>query len=55
MKVDDLLKIAVAKGASDLHLKAGSFPHVRVNGELVPLSDKSCPPEIRKALAAQAN
>lgn len=25
------------------------------NGELVPLSDKSCPPEIRKALAAQAN
>ncbi|HOB52531.1 MAG TPA: type IV pilus twitching motility protein PilT [Acidobacteriota bacterium] len=39
MKVDDLLKIAVAKGASDLHLKAGSFPHVRVNGELVPLID----------------
>jgi hypothetical protein len=25
------------------------------NGELVPLSDKSCPPEIRKALAARAN
>lgn len=25
------------------------------NGELVPLSDKSCPPEVRKALAAQAN
>lgn len=25
------------------------------NGELVPLTDKSCPPEIRKALAAQAN
>ena len=25
------------------------------NGELVPLSDKSCPPEIRRALAAQAN
>lgn len=39
MKVDDLLKIAVSKGASDLHLKAGSFPHVRVNGELVPLLD----------------
>ena len=39
MKVDDLLKIAVAKGASDLHLKAGSFPHVRINGELVPLMD----------------
>ncbi len=39
MKVDDLLKIAVAKGASDLHLKAGSFPHVRIHGELVPLMD----------------
>jgi len=25
------------------------------NGELVPLNDKSCPPEIRKALAAQAH
>jgi hypothetical protein len=25
------------------------------NGELVPLDDKACPPEIRKALAAQAN
>lgn len=25
------------------------------NGELVPLTDKSCPPEIRKALSAQAN
>ena len=25
------------------------------NGELVPLTDKSCPPEVRKALTAQAN
>lgn len=25
------------------------------NGELVPLTDKSCPPEVRRALAAQAN
>lgn len=25
------------------------------NGELVPLDDKACPPEIRKALAAKAN
>lgn len=39
MKVDDLLKVAVSKGASDLHLKAGSFPNVRVNGELVPLME----------------
>ncbi len=27
------------KGASDLHLKAGSFPHIRVNGELIPLGE----------------
>ncbi len=39
MKIDDLLKVAVAKGASDLHLKAGSFPHVRVHGDLIPLMD----------------
>jgi len=39
MKVEDLLKITVSKGASDLHLKAGSFPHIRVNGELIPLMD----------------
>ena len=39
MKVDDLLKVAVSKGASDLHLKAGSFPNVRVNGELSPLME----------------
>lgn len=25
------------------------------NGDLVPLTDKSCPPEVRKALTAQAN
>jgi Tfp pilus assembly pilus retraction ATPase PilT len=25
-KIDDLLKIAAGFGASDLHLKAGSFP-----------------------------
>ena len=39
MKVEDLLRVAVKKGASDLHLKAGSFPHIRVNGELVSLTE----------------
>ncbi len=33
-KIDDLLKIAVSFGASDVHLKAGSFPVMRINGEL---------------------
>ncbi|HWC76851.1 MAG TPA: type IV pilus twitching motility protein PilT [Blastocatellia bacterium] len=35
--IDQLLTIACSKGASDLHLKAGSFPFIRVNGELLPM------------------
>src|SRR6185503_8447114 len=34
MHVNDLLKIAVEAGASDLHLKVGSFPMMRVRGAL---------------------
>jgi twitching motility protein PilT len=37
MKIDDLLAIACSKGASDLHVKAGSFPFMRINGELQPI------------------
>ena len=41
MHVNDLLKIAVESGASDLHLKVGSYPMLRVRGLLVPaLADK---------------
>src|SRR5215217_6367120 len=35
--IDQLLTIACSKGASDLHIKAGSFPFMRVNGELQPM------------------
>lgn len=35
--IDQLLTIACSKGASDLHIKAGSFPFIRVNGELQPM------------------
>ena len=34
MHVDELLKVAVEKGASDLHLKVGSYPMSRIHGEL---------------------
>ncbi|MBI3493326.1 MAG: type IV pilus twitching motility protein PilT [Acidobacteria bacterium] len=34
MHVNDLLKIAVESGASDLHLKVGTFPMMRVRGAL---------------------
>jgi twitching motility protein PilT len=37
MNVNDLLKIAVERKASDLHLKVGSHPVLRIDGELVSL------------------
>ncbi len=39
MHIDDLLTIAVEQGASDLHIKVGSPPMMRLGGELVPLSE----------------
>src|SRR5947207_5417166 len=39
MNIDDLLRTAVAKGASDLHLKVGAYPMMRLRGALVPLSE----------------
>src|SRR5437016_5049536 len=38
MDIDDLLRFAVERGASDLHLKVGNVPFVRVDGELQPTS-----------------
>ncbi len=40
MHINDLLRIAVANGASDLHLKVGSYPVMRVNGALVVASEE---------------
>ncbi|HEY6615296.1 MAG TPA: type IV pilus twitching motility protein PilT [Vicinamibacterales bacterium] len=40
MHLNDLLKIAAASGASDLHLKVGSYPMMRVNGSLVVASEE---------------
>jgi twitching motility protein PilT len=38
-KIDDLLRMALSFGASDLHLRVGSSPVVRVTGELRPLGN----------------
>ncbi len=38
--MNDLLKIAVDSGASDLHLKVGSYPMMRVRGALTPASEE---------------
>ncbi len=37
--MNDLLKLVVERGASDLHIKVGSAPGLRIHGELVPLND----------------
>ena len=39
VKIDDLLRIACSHGASDLHLKVGVFPNMRIGGELHPVAD----------------
>ena len=38
MEVNELLKSAMAQNASDLHIKVGSPPIMRVNGELAPMA-----------------
>jgi twitching motility protein PilT len=52
MHINDLLNTAVACGASDLHLKAGSYPMMRVNGTLtVVTEEKRLDPEDTAAMA----
>jgi twitching motility protein PilT len=53
MHVNDLLKLAVDSGASDLHLKVGSYPMMRVRGTLMPANeDKKLDHEDVVAMAA---
>jgi twitching motility protein PilT len=39
MQIDELLKLVVDKGASDLHLTVPSSPVLRIDGELIPQTD----------------
>jgi twitching motility protein PilT len=46
-KIDELFRMMVEKGASDLHLAAGSAPLLRLDGEMAPtglaeLSNEDC-------------
>lgn len=63
-ELDDLLQVMIKHEASDLHIKAGAPPTVRLEGELIPvgsqiLTDKDCKnlilsamsPALRKKLA----
>ncbi len=40
MEINELLKTAIANEASDLHIKVGSNPILRIAGELTPLSSE---------------
>lgn len=44
MHIDDLLRMMMTKGASDLHLKVSGVPVLRINGELIPQKEM---PEVR--------
>jgi len=39
MNINDLLKVAVERKASDLHLKVGSHPVIRIDGALSPMTE----------------
>lgn len=41
MEINDLLKLAVTQNASDLHIKVGSTPILRIAGELTPLTSEN--------------
>ncbi|MBW2701208.1 MAG: type IV pilus twitching motility protein PilT [Deltaproteobacteria bacterium] len=46
MELNDILKVAMKGGSSDIHLKAGLPPMFRVDGRLMPLKDaRRLPPE----------
>jgi twitching motility protein PilT len=40
MHINDLLKSAVEAGASDLHIKVGTYPMMRLRGDLVPVTEE---------------
>jgi len=40
MHINDLLKVATSQGASDLHLKVGSYPVIRIDGRLRPMVEQ---------------
>jgi twitching motility protein PilT len=58
LELNDILKIAMQGGASDIHMKAGMPPIFRVDGSLVPLKDaQRLPPEeiTRMAMSIMTN
>ena len=50
IKMDDLLKAMVERGASDLHLVVGSPPMIRLHGHLTPVADATLSPAATQEL-----
>ncbi len=49
--MEKIIKAAVDRGASDLHIKAGDVFRARIDGRLVPLTKQALTPEQTKAIA----
>ncbi|HEY4303978.1 MAG TPA: type IV pilus twitching motility protein PilT [Gemmatimonadaceae bacterium] len=49
--MEKIIKAAVDRGASDLHIKAGDVFRARIHGDLVPLTKQSLTPEQTRAIA----
>ncbi len=51
--MEKIIKAAVERGASDLHIKAGDVFRARINGKLVALTKQRLTPEQTKAIAVK--
>ncbi|HUV39554.1 MAG TPA: type IV pilus twitching motility protein PilT [Planctomycetota bacterium] len=50
LTLEDLLRMMVDRGGSDLHVTAGSPPRIRVDGELLPIDEEKLMPETSQQL-----
>ncbi|HYK81974.1 MAG TPA: PilT/PilU family type 4a pilus ATPase [Gemmatimonadales bacterium] len=50
--IEQIIKAAIDRGASDLHIKAGDVFRARIDGKLVPLTKQRLTPEQTRAIAA---
>ena len=50
--IEQVIKAAIDRGASDLHIKAGDVFRARIDGKLVPLTKQRLTPEQTRAIAA---
>ncbi len=48
MKIEEFLRLMVKEGASDLVLKTGSYPAIRLNGQYRFVSDQKIPSEVTR-------